>query len=130
MLGHRQESKVRFGVDRVGRVTEALRHPADPDPARSTKATAVLALGVAAVLTGPFVGGVIPATIALLLAREVRADLHAAGGYLIGTGRYERGVRLAWAGIVLAITTVVIAVVHGLYVWAQTGGVDFDRSVN
>jgi len=109
---------------------QVLRHPADPDPVRSSKATAVLALGVAAVLTGPFVGGVIPATIALLLAREARADLHAAGGYLIGTGRYERGVRLAWGGIVLAITTVVVAVVRGLYLWAQTGGMDFDSTVN
>jgi hypothetical protein len=111
-------------------VSEALRHPADPDPVRSSKAAAVFALGFAAVLTGPFVGGLVPATIALLLAREVRADLHAAGGYLIGTDRYERGVRLAWAGIVLAITTIVLAVVRGLYLWAQTGGVDFDSSVN
>jgi hypothetical protein len=111
-------------------VSEALRHPADPDPVRSTKATAVFALGFAAVLTGPFVGGVIPAVIALLLAREVRADLHAAGGYLIGTSRYERGVRMAWAGIVLAIASVVIAVVRGLYLWAQTGGMDFDSTVN
>jgi hypothetical protein len=111
-------------------VSEALRHPADPDPVRSSKATAVFALGFAAVLTGPFVGGLVPATIALLLAREARADLHAAGGYLIGTDRYERGVRLAWAGIVLAITTIVLAIVRGLYLWAQTGGVDFDSSVN
>jgi hypothetical protein len=109
---------------------QALRHPADPDPVRSSKATAVFALGVVAVITGPFVGGVIPATIALLLAREVRRDLHAAGGYLIGTDRYERGVRLAWAGIVLAIAAIVVAVVRGLFLWAQTGGVDFDSSVN
>ena len=37
--------------------------------------------GVVAVLTGPFVGGVIPATIGLLLAREVRRELEAAGGF-------------------------------------------------
>ena len=111
-------------------MSEALRHPADPDPTRSTKATAVFALGFAAVLTGPFVGGVIPATIALLLAREVRAVLLAAGGYLLGTSRYERGVRMAWVGIVLAIAAIVIAVVRGLYLWAQTGSIDFDSSVN
>jgi (hydroxyamino)benzene mutase len=111
-------------------VTEPLRHPADPDPTRSSKATAVFALGFAAVLTGPFVGGIIPATIALLLAREVRADLHAAGGYLLGTSRYERGVRMAWSGIVLAIAVVVLAVVRGLYLWAQTGSIDFDSTVN
>jgi hypothetical protein len=111
-------------------MSEALRHPADPDPSRSSKATAVFALGFAAVLTGPFVGGIIPATIALLLAREVRSDLNAAGGYLLGTSRYERGVRMAWTGIVLAIAVVVLAVVRGLYLWAQTGSIDFDSSVN
>ncbi len=106
-----------------------LRHPADPDPVRATKATAVYALGWVAVLTGPFVGGLVPALAALLLAREVRTDLHAAGGFLIGTRRYERGVRLAWAGIVLAIATIVIAVVRGLYLWALTGGADIDPTV-
>jgi hypothetical protein len=107
----------------------ALRHPADPDPTRCTKATAVYALGVVAVLTGPFVGGVIPATIALLLAREARADLHSAKGYLVGTRRYEKGVSLAWTGIVLAIAAIVVAIVHGLYVWAATGGGDIDPTV-
>ena len=111
-------------------MAQALRHPADPDPIRSSKATAVFILGIVAVLTGPFVGGLIPATIALILAREVRKDLHAAAGYLVGTGRYERGVRLAWAGIVLAVAAIVIAVVRGLYLWAQTGSVDFDSTVN
>jgi (hydroxyamino)benzene mutase len=107
----------------------ALRHPADPDPARASKATAVFVLGVVAALTGPFVGGAIPATIALLLAREVRADLLAADGYLVGTRRYERGVVLAWTGIVLALATIVVAVVRGLYLWALTGGADFDPTV-
>lgn len=106
-----------------------LRHPLDPDPVRATKATAVFALGVAALLTGPFVGGVIPATVALLLAREVRADLHAAEGYLVGTRRLQRGVALAWAGIVLALATLVVAIVRGLYLWAGTGGVDFDPTM-
>jgi (hydroxyamino)benzene mutase len=110
--------------------TAAVRHPADPDPVRSSKATAVYALGFIAVLTGPVIGGVIPAVIALMLAREVRAELHAAEGYLVGTRRYERGVALAWTGIVLAIATLVIAVVRGLYVWAVTSGAnDIDPTV-
>ena len=65
------------------RVTDP-RHPQDPDPARASKASAVLGLGVVAVLTGPLVGGVIPATIALLLARESRRDLVSAQGFLLG----------------------------------------------
>jgi hypothetical protein len=112
----------------VGSAGEALRHPADPDTARSSKATAVFALGMVAVLTGPFVGGVIPATIALLLARQARDDLLAAEGYLVGSERYERGVALAWTGIVLAIAAIVVAIVRGLYLWALTGG-DFDPTV-
>jgi len=31
---------------------------------------------------------------------------------------------------VLAIAAIVIAVVRGLYLWAQTGSIDFDSSVN
>lgn len=85
-------------------------------------------LGIAAVITGPFVGGVIPGTIALLLATEVRKDLHAAGGYLIGTSRFQRGVRMAWAGIVLAIAALVLLAVRTLYVWAHTGNVDFSNT--
>lgn len=107
---------------------QALRHPADPDPVRSTKATAVYLLGIAAVITGPFVGGVIPGTIALLLGAEVRRDLHAANGYLIGTSRYQRGIKLAWAGIVLSIAAIVVVVIRTLYVWAQTGSVDFSNT--
>jgi (hydroxyamino)benzene mutase len=107
-----------------------VRHPADPDPVRSSKATAVYALGYLAVLTGPLIGGVIPAVIALMLAREARADLHAAEGYLVGTRRYERGVALAWTGIVFAIAVVVVGVVRGLYVWALTGtGADIDPTI-
>ena len=105
-----------------------LRHPADPDPTRSSKATAVYLLGIVAVITGPFVGGVIPGTIALLLAAEVRRDLHAAGGYLIGTSRFQRGVRMAWAGIVFAIAAIVLLTVRALYLWAQTGSVDFSNT--
>jgi hypothetical protein len=36
---------------------EATGDPFDPDPARSTKAVAILMLGVAAVVTGPLVAG-------------------------------------------------------------------------
>lgn len=118
-----------MSTQQVQGLDEPHRHPADPDPTRSTKANAVLVLGVVAVLTGPLIGGVIPALIALLLAREVRADLGTAEGFLLGTRRYERGVALAWTGIVLAIAATVVAVVHGLYLWAATGGIDFESNV-
>ena len=98
----------------------------DPEPAPASKARAVFALGLTAFLTGAFVGGVIPATIALLLARQVRRQAYAAGGYLTGAVWVRRGQRLAWAGIVLALATLVIAVIVGLLHFAGSPtGPDF-----
>jgi hypothetical protein len=96
------------------RAVEPDRHPLDPDPVRSTKATAVLALGIAAVVAGPLVGGVIPATVGLALARQARGDLVAGRGYLIGGRRLRTGLILAWIGLALATAAVVLAAVAGL----------------
>jgi hypothetical protein len=105
------------------------RHPLDPDPIPSSKARAVFALGVIAALTGIFVGGLVPATVALLLAREVRGDLRSAGGFLTGGRRVRTGVALAWTGIVLAATSLVVATVLGLLNLAA-GSHDFAPTVN
>ena len=107
-----------------------LRHPLDPDPVRSTKATAVLALGIVAVVTGPLLGGVVPATLALVLARQARADVRAAQGFLLGGRRVRTGVRLSWAGIVLALGVLVVASVIGLLRMTGSGGHDFPPSMN
>ncbi len=106
------------------------RHPLDPEPTGSSKARAVFALGVVALLTGPLVGGVIPATVALLLARQTHRQQFAAGGYLTGSAWVRRGRRLAWAGIVLALTALVVAVIAGLLQVAGTPGQDFDGSTD
>lgn len=90
------------------------RHPLDPDPVRATKARAVFVLGLVAVLTGPFVGGLVPASLAMVLARQARRQAYAAAGFLTGRHLIRRGELLAWAGIVLAAVTVVIAVVSGV----------------
>ena len=72
-------------------------------------------LGVAAVrFTGLFVGGVVPSTIALQLARQARREAYASGGFLTGGDRLRRGERLAWTGLVLAAVAVVAAVVIGV----------------
>jgi hypothetical protein len=105
------------------------RHPLDPDPVLSTKAGAVLALGVVAALTGAMVGGLVPATIALVLAREVRADLRGAGGFLVGNQRLRVGVALAWTGIVLALAALVVATIAGLLHFADYGR-DYAPTVN
>jgi hydroxylaminobenzene mutase len=92
----------------------ALRHPLDPEPVRSTKAAAVLALGVAAVVTAPLVGGIIPATIGLALAREARGDLVQSQGYLTGARQLRIGVVLVWVALTIAIGALVAASVVGL----------------
>ena len=102
----------------------------DPDPASSTKARAVFALGVVALLTGPMVGGVIPATVALVLARQTHRQQYASGGYLTGNKWVSRGRKLAWAGIVLAITALVVAGIAGLLHLATPGGADFDSNTD
>jgi len=103
----------------------------DPDPAPSGKAHAVFALGLLGFLMGAFVGGVIPATIALLMARQVERQAYAAGGYLTGSAWVRRGRRLAWAGIILALTALVVAVIAGLlHLAGSTGAQDFDPNTD
>ncbi|MFF5080256.1 hypothetical protein ACFY36_24645 [Actinoplanes sp. NPDC000266] len=98
----------------------------DPDPAPSSKARAVFALGLVGFLTGPFVGGVIPATLALVLARQAARQAYDAGGYLTGSAWIRRGRRLAWAGLVLALTSLVIAAIAGLlHLAGSPAGPDF-----
>jgi len=110
--------------------TAPTRHPMDPDPSGSTKARAVYALGLVGFLLGPFIGGVIPATLALLLARQTHRQQYAAGGYLTGSAWVRRGRRLAWAGIILALTALVVAVIAGLLHVAGTPGQDFDTNTD
>lgn len=103
----------------------SVRHPQDPDSARSTKAAAVLALGVAAIATGPLLGGVVPATIGLLLSREARGDLVAGRGYLTGSRHLQIGRMLAWIGLGLAVASLVTASVLGLISLVDGAGQDF-----
>jgi hypothetical protein len=103
----------------------------DPEPAPSTKAKAVYALGLIALLTGVLIGGVIPATAALLLARQAEREAFAAGGYLTGSAYVRRGRRLAWAGIILALAALVVAVIAGLlHVAGNPGGQDFNTNTD
>ena len=103
----------------------------DPEPAPSSKARAVFALGAVALLTGALVGGVIPATVALLLARQVERQAYAAGGYLTGSAFVRRGRRLAWAGIILALASLVVAMIAGLRHFAGSpGSQDFNSTTD
>jgi hydroxylaminobenzene mutase len=110
---------------------QEVRHPLDPDPVRSTKAGAVFGLGLVGALTGLFVGGIVPASIALLLARQARREAYASGGFLTGRAWVRRGERLAWVGVLLCLTAIVIAAVIGIVDFAGSpGGRDFAPTVN
>ncbi|MEV0127541.1 hypothetical protein AB0H83_03615 [Dactylosporangium sp. NPDC050688] len=111
-------------------MTSSTRHPLDPDPVRASKASAVFGLGLLSVVIGPFLGGLIPATLALLMARESHRELVAAEGFLLGARRVRNGVRLAWTGIVLSIAALVVLSIVGLLAYARGRGTDFDPTVN
>src|SRR5262245_30257028 len=108
----------------------SARHPLDPEPARSTKAAAVLALGIAAVITGPLLGGVIPATLGVLLGRQARGDLIAARGYLTGGRSLRIGLILAWTGLALSAAALITASVFGLIALADGVTQDFPKTSN
>lgn len=96
-----------------GQTRGEIRDPRDPDPVPSTKAVAAMALGVVAVITAPFVAGVIPATIALRLAGQAEAEIIASKGFLTGSGRLRRGRWLAQLALLVAAAVVLI----GLVLW-------------
>ncbi|RIV38717.1 hypothetical protein [Micromonospora radicis] len=104
----------------------APRHPFDPDPVRATKARAVFALGLMAALTGLLIGGVVPATVALRLARQARREAYASGGFLTGAAWLRRGERLAWTGLALVAVALVVLLVIGVVRLAEAPyGQDF-----
>lgn len=102
--------------------TQPVRHPLDPDPVRSTKALAVLALGVVAVLFSPVVAGALPAVVALLLARDTVAEMRASEGFLTGLRYLRVGSWLATLALVIATAVVLIGIVVGLFHLFGTGG--------
>jgi hypothetical protein len=107
------------------------RHPLDPDPVRSTKARAVFALGLVGACTGLFLGGVVPATVALLLARQARREAYTSGGFLTGAAWLRRGERLAWVGLLLfAVTAVVLLALGVVHLAESPGGRDFAPNID
>jgi (hydroxyamino)benzene mutase len=116
-----------WGLGMTGPLAAATpaRHPLDPEPVPCTKATAVLVLGVLALVTGPLVGGAVPAVVALALARQARGELADARGYLTGGERLRRGELLALIGLGLAALTLVIGAVAAILT-AASGAIPYD----
>lgn len=86
---------------------------------RSTKALAVLWLGVVGLVFSPVVAGVVPAVFALALGRWTEAEMRASEGFLTGTAPLRLGVRLARVALLVAVAVVVVGVVIALF---RTGG--------
>lgn len=103
---------------KIGGSRAAERHPDDPQPVRASKASAVWWLGLLATLTGPLVGGLVPASVALVLAAQFRREAYQAGGFLTGAAQVRRGEVLAWSGVVLATVTLTVAAAAGVLLWA------------
>jgi hypothetical protein len=107
-----------------------MRHPADPEPVRDTKALAVYVLGWIALATGPLLGGVVPAVIALTLARQARAEIAEGQGWLTGARLVSRGEILSWAGLAIAVLVFCVAVTVGVLMWAADPAHDFPPVVD
>lgn len=91
----------------------------------------MFALGLVALVTGPFLGGLVPASIAIALAAQARREAFHSEGYLTGSTWLRRGEKLAWIGVGLAATSLVVAIVIGVVDFAGTpAGHDFDPGVD
>jgi len=105
------------------------RHPADPDETPSTKAWAVLALGVVGVLLMFCGGGLAPGLAGLVLARPARAEITAAAGFLTGGRALRAGEILSWIAVSVS-AIVIVAVVIGLLIGSVGNGPQYDENVN
>jgi hydroxylaminobenzene mutase len=99
-----------------------VRHPDDPDPVESTKVVGALTLAVLGVMFSPFVGGVIPAVLALVLARQAEADIRESEGFLLGAGRLGLIRRLAWTALGVAAAVVVVLLLVWVVALARSAG--------
>lgn len=91
-----------------------------PPPATSSKATTVMVLGIVALVTLFTCGlGIIPAVIALVLARGADREIAESGGRLQGAGQVRAGRIMSW--VVVGITALFVLVIVGLVAVAVTG---------
>lgn len=107
-----------------------MRHPDDPEPVRDSKAVTAYVLGWIALVTGPLLGGVAPAVLALSLARQARADLAEADGWRTGGRLVARGEVLARIGLILAVLAVCVAVTVAVLTRAADPTHDFPPGVD
>lgn len=108
------------------------RHPLDPDPVPATKAQAVRWLAIVALAFSPVLAGVVPAVVALVMARDTASQMRSSEGFLTGTGPLLSGVRLARLALLVSIAVVVIGVAIAMLRTGNggSGGVHYGPGVN
>jgi hypothetical protein len=99
-----------------------VRHPDDPEPVESTKVVAARLLAAIGIALSPFVGGAIPALIALMLARQAEADIRASEGFLLGASRLPLVRRLSHIALVISALVVVAVLLWWVIVLARSAG--------
>jgi hypothetical protein len=107
-----------------------LRHPLDPDVRPSTKATAVLVLGVTAVLLMFCVGGAVPAILALNLAKSARDELEESKGFLTGDRQLSLGVTMSWIALAISVAVLVIGLIVVLLTYGADPSPEFGDNVD
>jgi hydroxylaminobenzene mutase len=107
-----------------------MRHPADPEPIRDSKAVAAYALGWIAVVSGPLIGGIVPAVLALALARQAQAEIAEGDGWRTGSQLAARGRLLAWTALGLAVLAICVALTIGVLARVANPAHDFPPAVN
>ena len=107
-----------------------MRHPDDPDTVPDTKVVAAFCLGILSAITGLALGGAVPATIALLLARQGARELDEGQGWRTGVGHLVWARRLAWLGLGLAAISLATLVAVRLLQDAGANVKDFPPTVN
>jgi hypothetical protein len=107
-----------------------MRHPDDPDTVVDTKVVAAFCLALLGVVTGPALGGAVPASIALILARQGRRELEEGQGWRTGMRYVVWARRLALIGLGLAAISLVMVIVVRLLSDAVGGYPDFPPTVD
>ncbi|MEU6859792.1 hypothetical protein AB0B28_13085 [Glycomyces sp. NPDC046736] len=96
----------------------------------STKLVAARLLAGVGVALSVFVGGVIPAVVALVLAKQAEADILASEGFLTGGSRLAAVRRTAWVAIGIAAGVVVVMLLVWVLALARdAGGAEYGGNV-
>lgn len=99
-----------------------VRHPDDPEPVESTKIVAAHTLAAIGLVLSPFIGGSIPALVALMLARQAEAEVRESEGFLLGGRKLARIRKLAWIAIGVAAAVVIAILLVTVVDLARSAG--------